>query len=336
MYRGKRVLVTGGTGLIGIPLVKMLIEKGANVRIASLDDPALAHPDAEFIRCNLTDWNACKKVVKDMDYVFHLAGTKGAVSTGRVKAASFFVPHLVFNTLLMEAARIGDIDRYLFTSTIGIYPNSKVPKKEDIAWDGAPHHTDTFAGWAKRMGELQAESYKLEFDWGKVAIVRPAGVYGPNDNFNPSSSLVVSSLIRRAVGKEDPFVVWGDGSAVRDFVYTDDVAEGMLLALEKSADCTPINLGSGVGASIKELVEVIASFVPELNIEWDISKPKGEDIRILDISRAKELLGYKPKVSLEEGIGRTIEWYKQEKDRLSEYYHVFSKNELISDWTNGQ
>ena len=122
MYKGKKVLVAGGTGLIGIPVVKMLVERGAKVRIVSLDDPSFAHPEAEFIRGNLTNWAFCNKAVKGMDYVFNLAGTKGAVSTGRAKAASFFVPHLIFNTFLMEAARVGNIERFLYTSTIGIYP----------------------------------------------------------------------------------------------------------------------------------------------------------------------------------------------------------------------
>lgn len=330
MYANKNVLVTGGTGLIGIPLVKMLIERGAKIRIASLDDPSLAHSEAEFFRGNLTNWSFCKKVVKGMDYVFHLAGTKGAVSTGVTKAASFFVPHLTFNTLLMEAARLGDIDKYLYASTIGIYPPALEPKKEDIAWEGPPHHTNLFAGWAKRMGELQAEAYKLEFGWNKIAIVRPANVYGPYDYFDPSSSMVLPSLIRRAVERENPFIIWGDGTAVRDFVYADDVAEGMLLALEYAADCTPINLGSGVGITIKELVEVISSFVPGLNIQWDTSKPIGEPVRVLDITRAKERLGYRPKVSLKEGVSRTIEWYRQNRDKLPKHYNVFLEKELIS------
>ena len=330
MYQNKNVLVTGGTGLIGIPLVKMLIERGAKIRIASLDDPSLAHSEAEFFRGNLTNWGFCKKVVKGMDYVFHLAGTKGAVSTGVTKAASFFIPHLIFDTLLMEAARLGDIDKYLYASTIGIYPPALEPKKEDIAWEGPPHHTNLFAGWAKRMGELQAEAYKLEFGWNKIAIVRPANVYGPYDYFDPSSSMVLPSLIRRAVERENPFIIWGDGSAVRDFVYADDVAEGMLLALEYAADCTPINLGSGVGITIKELVEVISSFVPGLNIQWDTSKPIGEPVRVLDITRAKERLGYRPKVSLKEGVSRTIEWYRQNRDKLPKHYNVFLKKELIS------
>lgn len=330
MYKGKKALVAGGTGLIGRPLVEMLIKQGAKVRIVSLDDPSLAHPEAEFFKGNLTNWDFCKKAVKDMDYVFNLAGIKGAVSTGITKAASFFVPHLIFNTLLMEAARTGDIERFLYTSTIGIYPPALEPKKEDTAWDGPPHHTNLYAGWAKRMGELQAEAYKLEFGWSKIAIIRPANVYGPYDYFGASSSMVVPSLIRRAVEGENPFVVWGDGSPIRDFVYTDDVAEGMLLALEHAADCTPINLGAGVGVTIKKLVETIAIFVPGLNIKWDKSKPMGEPYRVLDISRAKERLGYGPKVSLKEGIGRTIEWYRQNKDRLLGHYNVFLEKDLIA------
>lgn len=329
-YKNKNVLVTGGTGLIGRPLVEMLIAKGAKVRIASLDHPSLAHPEAKFLRGDLTNWEFCKKVVNGMDYVFHLAGTKGAVSTGVTKAASFFVPHLMFNTSVMEAARLEGVERYLFTSTIGIYPPSLEPKKEDIAWDGPPHHTNLFAGWAKRMGELQAEAYKLEYGWEKIAIVRPANVYGPYDYFGSTTSMVIPSLITRAIEGENPLIIWGDGSAVRDFVYADDVAEGMLLALEFGADCTPINLASGVSTTIKELVEIISSYIPGLNIQWDTSKPVGEPVRVLDINRAKERLGYKPKVSLKDGIGRTIKWYVQNKDKLPEHYDVFKEKELIS------
>ena len=330
MYKGKKVLVAGGTGLIGRPLVEMLLKKDAQVRIASLDDPTLAHPQAEFMRGNLTNWAFCKKAVKGMDFVFNLAGTKGAVSTGVAKAASFFVPHLVFNTFLMEAARVGDVDRFLYTSTIGIYPSANEPKKEDIAWSAPPHHTNLYAGWAKLMGELQAEAYKVEFGWGKIAVIRPANVYGPYDYFNPHSSMVIPSLIRRAVDGENPYVVWGDGSAIRDFIYTDDVAEGMLLALEHAADCTPINLASGKGVSIKEVVNIIAGYIPGLNIQWDSSKPSGEQMRVLDISRAKERFGFCPKVSLKEGIGRTIEWYRGYKEKLPKHYDVFLEKSLIA------
>jgi len=327
-YRGKKVLVTGGTGLIGIPLVKQLLDYGAHVRIASLDPAPGVNKEAEFVQGNLTDWVFCQKIVKNIDFVFHLAGTKGAVSVGRLKAASFFVPHLIFNTLMMEAARLENINRYLFTSTIGIYPPAPI-FYEDHAWEGPPHPSNSFAGWAKRMGELQAESYKLEFGWDKIAIVRPANVYGPFDYFEESSSMVIPSLIRKAVQGEQPFTVWGDGSAIRDFVYSEDVAQGMLLALEKGANCTPMNLGSGKGYSIRELVNIISSYIPGLDIQWDTSKPKGEDSRILSIERAKNLIEYDPKVSLREGIGRTIEWYQKNKFNMPTKYKVFTEKKLI-------
>jgi GDP-L-fucose synthase len=326
-YKGKKVLVTGGTGLIGIPLVRMLLEQGAEVRVVSLDEKSDVNPSAEFIRGNLTDWSFCKRVVKRMDYVFQLAGTKGAVSTGVKKAASFFVPHLIFNTFMMEAARQEEIDRYLYTSTIGIYPKAEV-FKEDDAWNGPPHPTNLYAGWAKRMGELQAETYKIEFNWDKIAIVRPAAVYGPHDYFGSVSSMVVPALIHRAVSGENPFVVWGDGSGIRDFVFSEDIAVGMLLAL-KHANCVPVNLGSGIGYSIKELVDVITSYVGGLEVQWDTSKPKGESVRVLDINRARETIGYKPTVSLKEGIARTIEWYQQNKHSYVKHYNVFEHRNLI-------
>ena len=330
-YNRKNILVTGGTGLIGIPVVQKLLEVGALVKVVSLDETTGINPDAEFIQGNLTNWEFCRKIVKNIDFVFHLAGTKGAVSTGRKKAASFFVPHLVFNAFMMEAARQAEVERYLYTSTIGIYPSAKIFKEEN-AWDGPPHETNYFAGWAKRMGELQAEAYKIEFNWDKIAIVRPANTYGPFDYFNSNSSMVIPSLIKRAIEaieKGHPLVVWGDGSAIRDFVYSEDVAEGILLALEKGANCTPINLGSGVGYSIKELVETIISFFPSLEVKWDYSQPKGEDVRILDISRAQKILGYAPKTMLQEGIGKTIEWYQKNKNNPIKHYDVFHEKNLL-------
>lgn len=330
MYRNKRVLVAGGTGLIGKPLVEKLLQRGAQVRIVSLDDPSLAHPAAEFIQGNLTSWPVCRAAVKGVDLVFNLAGTKGAVSTGRRKAASFFVPHLVFNTLLMEAARCEGVERYLYTSTIGIYPEREDAKPEDCAWSAPPGATNLYAGWAKRMGELQADAYREEFDWSQIAIVRPANIYGPYDYFEGPSAMVVPSLIRRAVCHEDPMVVWGDGSCVRDFLYADDCAEGMLAALERGADCQPINLGCGVGVTIRQLVETICAHIPGLNVVWDTDKPSGEKVRVLDITRAKEKLAWTPSTSLHEGIGKTIEWYRANRAQIKHHHNVFNESALIA------
>lgn len=177
-------MVTGGSGLIGRPLVETLIQYGAKVRIVSLDDSSRAHPEAEFRRVNLTYLENCIDVCKGMDFVFHLAGIKGSPAMTAKRPASFFTPTIMFNINMMEAARLCHIDRYLYTSTIGVYSPSEV-FYEDDAWKAFPSENDKFAGWAKRMSELQAEAYKIEYGWNNIVIVRPANVYGPYDNFDP-------------------------------------------------------------------------------------------------------------------------------------------------------
>ena len=327
IYENKKILVTGGTGLIGRPLVRKLIEQGASVRIASLDDPSRAHPDAEFEQVNLIKFDNCMKVCKDIDFVFHLAGIKGSPAMTMKKPASFFVPTISFNTNMMEAAKQNNVERYLFTSTIGVYSPAEVFYEDDV-WKTFPSKNDRFAGWAKRMGELQAEAYKIEYEWDKIAIVRPANVYGPYDNFDPKNAMVIPSLIKRALDGENPLNVWGDRSPIRDFIHADDVSEGMLLALEKGTD-QPLNLGSGIGVSIKEIVDVIISNMEDKpEVIWDTSKPSGDKKRLMDISRA-ESIGFKPKISIEDGINGVMDWYRENKDIVNKRYNVFTEEKLV-------
>jgi GDP-L-fucose synthase len=329
MYKNKKVLVTGGTGLIGQPLVQLLLDSGARVRVASLDDPSRVNPKAEFMRGNLMDWNFCRQITEGMDYVFHVAGIKGSVGLGKTRAASFLVPHLLMNTLMMEAAHKAGVERYLYTSSIAVYAPAEL-LCEDHAWDGPPHPTDRYAGWAKRMGELQAEAYKTEYGWDKVAIVRPANVYGPYDNFDPQTAMVIPALIARVASGENPLVVWGDGSAVRDFIYSRDCAEGMLLALEKAANGVPINLGSGHRISIKQLVDAICSCFPNPpRVEWDTTKPAGQAVRVMDTSRAKEVLGFAPRTSLQQGIQETVAWYLANRAESLKRYNVFHEKSFL-------
>lgn len=325
-YKGKKVLVTGGTGLIGRPLVEMLIDRGAKVYVVSLDDPSRAPYGCKFVRADLREFSNCMSVCEDMDIVFHLAGIKGSPAMTAKQPASFFVPTISFNTNVMEAARKQKVSRFLYTSTIGVYAQASVFYEEDV-WKTFPSENDRFAGWAKRMGELQAESYKIEYGWDKIAIVRPANVYGPYDNFDPDTAMVIPSLIKRALDGENPLVVWGDGSAIRDFIYSKDVARGMMLAVEKGVN-VPVNLGSGTGVTIKEIAEVIAKNIPggPIKIVWDKDKPKGDKKRLMDMTRAKELLGFESQYSLEQGIKETIEWYKKNKDNVDKRYNVFYEN----------
>lgn len=326
-YKDKKVLVTGGTGLIGRPLVEMLIKAGAKVRIASLDDSSRAHLEAEFIKADLTRFENCLKVCEGMDFIFHLVGIKGSPAMTAKKPASFFVPTILFNTNMMEAARQAGVQRYLFTSTIGVYSPAEVFREDDV-WKTFPSENDKFAGWAKRMGELQAEAYKIEYGWDKIVIVRPANVYGCYDNFDPDNAMVIPALIKRALDGENPFVVWGDGTQIRDFIHAKDVAGGMMLILEKCPGY-PINLGSGIGHSIKEIVEIIVNNLDEKpEVKWDISKPSGDKKRIMDTSKARSL-GWEPKISIEQGIKEVMEWYKNNKDILDKRYNIFTEKKLL-------
>lgn len=326
MYKNKKVLVTGGTGLIGRELVSLLIDAGAFVRIASLDDPSLAHPKADFHRTNLTDFNHCLKVCEGMDYVFNLVGIKGSPAMTAKKPASFFVPTITFSLNMMEAARQCNIQRYLFTSSIGVYAPAEVFHEEDV-WKTFPSENDKFAGWAKRMGELQAEAYKIEYAWDCVNIVRPANVYGSFDNFDSNNAMVVPSLIRRALDGENPLVVWGDGSPVRDFMHARDVARGMMLVMEKNPR-VPINLGSGVGVTIKNLVEIIVGNMEvKPKVVWDVTKPSGDKKRLMDISKVQSL-GFAPQISIEEGVKETMCWYLENREKIGRRYNVFTERKF--------
>ena len=314
-YKGKNVLVAGGTGLIGRPLVEMLISSGANVRVASLDDPKRAHKDSEFMRVDLTNYENCLLACKGMDFVFNLLCMKGNPKACQERPASMFVPMLLFNTNLMKAAKESNVKRFLYTSTIGVYSPAEIFFEDDV-WKTFPSKNDWFNGWAKRIGELQAETYKIEYGWNEISIVRPANTYGPYDDFDSENSMVIPSLIKKALNGEDPMVIWGDGSSIRDFIYTKDVAKGIMLALEKGISPDyPINLGSGRGYSIKELVDIIINNLDKKpKIIWDTSKPAGDKKRILDITRAKSLLNWSPETSIEKGIKETMDWYKDYKN----------------------
>src|SRR3989344_148195 len=207
-YKNKKILVTGGTGLIGRPLVERLVEEGAIVVIVSLDDSSRAPKGVEFIRADLREFSNCMETCKGKDIVFHLAGIKGSPMLNQKQPASFFVPIITFNTNMMEAARRQGVSRFLYTSTVGVYAPTEVFYEDDV-WKTFPSENDRFAGWAKRMGELQAESYKIEYGWDKISIVRPANVYGPFDNFDHKTAMVIPSLISRAIAGEKPLTVWG-------------------------------------------------------------------------------------------------------------------------------
>jgi len=326
-FYNKKVLVTGGTGLIGIPLVKKLLDKGAKVRVVSLDEEFTFEGNVEFIKGDLCDKDFCVRVTKGMQVVFHLAGIKGGIGLAHSKAASFLIKNILMNTQVMEAAREKGIERFLYASSICIYPPAEVFEEEN-ALTGLPHFSDRFGGMAKLVGEMQIEAYKLQYKLGNFFIVRPTNTYGPYDNFNPESGLVIPALIRRIFEGENPLKIWGDGSAVRDFIFSEDVADFLILMVERNIP-GPFNVGSGEGVTIKTVAQTIARHAEkfigkEITIQWDRAKPTGEKYRIASIQKARAQLGWSPRIDLDAGILKTVEWYEINKSKLLERYTILS------------
>lgn len=303
-FSGRNVLVAGGTGLIGRQVVDLLCAAGAKVKIVSLDNIRI-NDKAEHCIGDLMDFNFCKQITRDMDFVFHLAGVKGSMEVSKTKMASHFVPTMMMNTNVLEACRINKVKKVVFTSSIGAYQEAEIFKESEYRIDTNPMD---FAGWAKRMGELQVYAYKVQYNMDNFAIVRPSNVYGPGDNFDPDNAMVIPSLMSRIYNKENPLVIWGDGNAIRDFVYSGDVAEGVILALYYGTKSGFVNLGSGRGCSVRELVLTLKSFL-DFDFVFDASKPSGAARKVMDISLAKELLGYNPATTLFEGLKKTWDWF---------------------------
>jgi GDP-L-fucose synthase len=276
---------------------------------------------------DLTDVAFCHEATRDMEIVFHVAGIKGSVEVTTRQPASFFVPLLLMNTNVLEASRVSGVKRLVYTSSIGAYPSRDVFREAE-AWDGAP--MDLFPGWAKRMGELQLQAYHREFGIDTFSVVRLANVYGPGDNFDPASAMVIPALMSRVRRGEDPLVVWGDGSAVRDFVYSRDVAEGTILALYHGTGGEVVNLGSGIGLSIADLVATLSEVTP-FRYEFDAGKPAGFAMRVMDVTQARTQLGYQPSTTLQDGLRATWQWYlaNEREFRLKKDYFAATRVEHV-------
>ncbi len=318
-FKNKNCLVTGGTGLIGREVVNILCSSGANVRVVSLDK-IIVNAKADHINADLTDINVCKEILNGIEYVFHIAGIKGSIEVTKSKPASFFVPLLMFNTNVLECARLAGVKKLVYTSSIGAYSSAEIFYENE---NNSGQPMDEFPGWAKRIAEMQIRAYMQQYGL-KWSIVRPCNVYGPGDNFDPDNAMVIPSLMMRIHRGEDPLLVWGDGSAIRDFAFNRDVAEGIILALYHGTNGEFVNLGSGEGVSIKELVETLGQFI-DFNYEFDTSKSSGFPKRVMDISRAKEWIDYKPSIPLLDGLRETWEWFKNNQDEYLNRKNYFSE-----------
>lgn len=327
-FKGKNILVTGGTGLIGIPLVNKLVRLGGAVTAVSLDGASPFDKSVAFVRADLCEPDVCERLMAGKDIVFHLAGIKGSIGVAKTRAATFLIKNLLMNTLVMEAARKANVEKFLFASSICIYPPASVFEEKN-AFTALPDVSDRFGAMSKFIGEMQIETYGLQYSLKNFFIARPANTYGPFDNFNPASALVIPGLIYRIFSGENPLRIWGDGSAIRDFVFCDDVAEAMVRMVIQNK-VGPFNIGSGRPVAIKDLVGIIVesaqkSMGKKVNVEWDASKPSGEKFRVTSIDRIKRETGWEPAIGLEEGIFQTIDWYEHNKLSLLQRYSILSE-----------
>ena len=309
-YRGRRILVTGAPGLYGRSLVPRLLDLGAEVRTTSRTPPSPALASSEHRVGDLTDRRFAEAVTEGIDAVFHLAGRRGSIGIQTTKAATMLGENALVCLNTLAAAQRSGVKAFVYVSTVTVYPPMAV-YREDLAWSANPHPGDQYAAWAKRIAEKYVEALAIEHGFADVAIVRPVNTFGPFDNFDPKTALVVPALIARAERRESPFVVWGDGSAVRDFLYVEDAVRGLLLAYERGLGRGPINLGSGTGHTIRALAEAVLTATGHPGpVAWDTSKPAGEPSKIADTTRAREILGFRPEVSLADAIARTVAWYR--------------------------
>ena len=300
--KNKNVLVTGGGGMVAQQLIRLLKEEGAKVTTVDLPSSGVKAD----LQGDLRDRSFCKEIVKGQQIIFNLAGLKGSPQRCAEAPATFSVPQVQFGANMAEAAFNSNCEWYLYTSSVGVYHPAEIFYEDDV-WKTFPSEHDWYPGWAKRMGELNVQSYMDETNNKNCSIVRPANVYGPYDNFG-EWSMVVPSLIKKA-HENDVLEVWGDGSPIRDLIYAEDVARGMLHMVQHEVN-EPVNLASGTGVTIKEVAEIVADIFKK-EIKWDTSKPMGDMKRIMSTARA-ESYGFKPQVSLQEGIKKTIEWYLEQ------------------------
>jgi GDP-L-fucose synthase len=320
-FEGRRVLVTGGTGMIGSCLIRKLLAHGAAVRtvshsrgLANLEDAAGM---IEISKGDLTRQEDCEKAVKGADCIFHLAAVVGGVAFNVAHPGMIYAANVLMTSSLLEAARKEGSARFLYTSSACVYPAvCKIPITEDECivgeYDRPPEPTNGAYGWAKRSGEVHAKYCAQEYGM-KIAVVRPFNAYGPGDSFDLQTSHVIPALIRKAIERQQPYRVWGNGEPSRDFVYVEDIAEAMLLAMQKSTDADPINLASGADIQIKDLVRLILKVTgySGAKVEYEGSKPLGQMKRLGSTEKAAKILGWKSKVALEDGLKRTYEWYKK-------------------------
>jgi GDP-L-fucose synthase len=303
----KRILVTGGAGFLGRQVIDQLCQHGANREKITV---TRSHD------CDLRVWENCQWAADQQDIIIHLAAHVGGISLNREKPGELFYDNLIMGTQLIHAAYQQGIEKFVCVGTICAYPKfTPVPFKEDDIWNGYPEETNAPYGIAKKALLVQLQSYRQQYGFNGIYLL-PVNLYGPEDNFNPSSSHVIPALIRKVqeaqTRGEKQLPVWGDGSPTREFLYSTDVARGIVMGTQFYNDAEPVNLGTGYEISIKDLITLICELMEyEGEIVWETDKPNGQPRRCLDTERAKQAFGFTAEVEFREGLKNTIDWWRK-------------------------
>ncbi len=308
-YQPKRILLTGGHGFVGSFVQDALRKRWGN----DIDIIIPKRPEDD-----VRDRATCERLVKDVDTVIHLAARVGGIGYNREHPGVLFYDNAIMGIELMEAARKAGVKKFVMVGTVCAYPKfTPVPFKEEDLWIGYPEETNAPYGLAKKMLLVQAQAYRQEYGFNAIYLL-PVNQYGPRDDFDPSSSHVIPALIRRLIESREakaPSVdIWGTGKATREFCFARDTADGIVKATELYDGADPVNIGSGMEISIRDLAELIKKLTRyEGELTWDPTKPDGQPRRMLDTSKAEKLFGFKAQTSFEDGLKETIVWYEQNR-----------------------
>ena len=297
-----RTLVTGGGGFVGSHLVERLETAGHDVVVARRRD------------YDLTRWDDAQRLFAEArpELVFHLAAEVGGIGANRANPGRYWYANLMMGAHVLELSRLGDVRKLVVTGTVCAYPKyTPTPFREDDLWDGYPEETNAPYGVAKKSVLVGAQAYREQYGLDTIYLL-PANLYGPRDNFDLETSHVIPALIRKMLEADGEVVLWGDGSPTREFLYVDDCVEALLLAAERFDGAEPVNIGTGVETSIRELAETVAELTGfEGELRWDTSMPNGQPRRRLDATRAEQLFGFRAGTTLRNGLERTIAWYRE-------------------------
>ncbi len=305
--KDKKIVVTGGSGFLGRQVLDQLHKAGAT------SENITVPRSRDYDLCTL---DACQKVVQDRDIVIHLAAHVGGIGLNREKPAELFYDNLMMGVQLIDCAHKAGVSKFVCVGTICAYPKfTPVPFKEEDLWNGYPEETNAPYGVAKKALLVQLEAYRLQYGFNGIYLL-PVNLYGPEDNFDPSSSHVIPALIRKvheAQQRGDKTLpVWGDGSPSREFLYSTDAARGIVMATQAYNESEPVNLGTNYEITIRDLVELICELMGfDGELVWQTDKPNGQPRRCLDTQRAKEKFGFVAQMDFKEGLKKTIDWYRE-------------------------